>query len=204
MLPYRCARLPPLACGRVPVPACRSHYRQVGTVTRFAAPPGPCTPQSCRVPGRMPRPASSPHASLACVHGSSRRCWPSVWRRPSWLRNFMGDEGRAFGFGDQVADRKPLQAAVVKSNGGERCRASWQSRPLALTSASAAACQVLTRSRRAPMPAYASRRGMSSFALILYFRRVAVTELERSFRKPPAARPPRVPLRLPITAFLCR
>jgi len=31
------------------------------------------------------------------------------------------DEGGPFGFGDQVADPKPPQAAVVKSHGGERC-----------------------------------------------------------------------------------
>jgi len=37
------------------------------------------------------------------------------------LRNCTGDEGRSFGFGDQVADPKPPQAAVVKSHGGERC-----------------------------------------------------------------------------------
>jgi hypothetical protein len=30
-------------------------------------------------------------------------------------------EGRSFGFGDQVADPKPPQAAVVKCHGGERC-----------------------------------------------------------------------------------
>jgi hypothetical protein len=38
------------------------------------------------------------------------------------LRNCKGDEGRPFGVGDQVADLKPLQAAVVKTDGGERCR----------------------------------------------------------------------------------
>jgi hypothetical protein len=37
------------------------------------------------------------------------------------LRNCTGDEGRPFGFGDQVADPKPPQAAAVKSRGGERC-----------------------------------------------------------------------------------
>jgi hypothetical protein len=37
------------------------------------------------------------------------------------LRNCTGDEERPFGFGDQVADPKPLQAAVVKADGGERC-----------------------------------------------------------------------------------
>jgi hypothetical protein len=37
------------------------------------------------------------------------------------LRNCTGDEGGPFGFGDQVADPKPPQAAVVKIHGGERC-----------------------------------------------------------------------------------
>jgi len=37
------------------------------------------------------------------------------------VRNCARDEGRPFGFGDQVADPKPPQAAVVKSDGGERC-----------------------------------------------------------------------------------
>src|SRR5271168_1633548 len=37
------------------------------------------------------------------------------------LRNCTRDEGGPFGFGDQVADPKPPQAAVVKSDGGERC-----------------------------------------------------------------------------------
>jgi hypothetical protein len=37
------------------------------------------------------------------------------------LRNCTGDEGRSFGFGDQVADPKLPQAAAVKSRGGERC-----------------------------------------------------------------------------------
>jgi hypothetical protein len=36
-------------------------------------------------------------------------------------RNCTGDEGGPFGFGDQVADSKPPQAAAVKSRGGERC-----------------------------------------------------------------------------------
>ncbi len=36
-------------------------------------------------------------------------------------RNCMRDEGRPFGFGNQVADPKPPQAAVVKSHGSERC-----------------------------------------------------------------------------------
>jgi hypothetical protein len=39
------------------------------------------------------------------------------------------------------------------------------------------ACQVLTRSRRAPMPAWASRRGMSLFCADLYFRGVVVVPL---------------------------
>jgi hypothetical protein len=36
------------------------------------------------------------------------------------VRNCTGDEGRPFGFGDQVADPKPPRAAAVKSRGGER------------------------------------------------------------------------------------
>ena len=36
-------------------------------------------------------------------------------------RNFMRDGGRPSGFGDQVVDPKPPQAAAVKSRGGERC-----------------------------------------------------------------------------------
>jgi hypothetical protein len=35
------------------------------------------------------------------------------------LRNYAGDEGRPFGFGDQVVDPKPPRAAVVKSHGRE-------------------------------------------------------------------------------------
>ena len=37
------------------------------------------------------------------------------------MRNYIGDEGRPFGFGNQVADPKPPQAAAVKSHGSERC-----------------------------------------------------------------------------------
>ena len=37
------------------------------------------------------------------------------------VRNCTRDEGGPFGFGDQVADPKPPQAAVVRSHGGERC-----------------------------------------------------------------------------------
>ena len=36
------------------------------------------------------------------------------------VRNCTGDEGRPFGFGDQVADPKPPRAAAVKSHGRER------------------------------------------------------------------------------------
>jgi hypothetical protein len=34
---------------------------------------------------------------------------------PTALRNYTGDEGRPFGFGDQVADPEPPRAAAVKS-----------------------------------------------------------------------------------------
>jgi hypothetical protein len=37
------------------------------------------------------------------------------------VRNCTRDEGRPFGFGDQVAVPKPPQAAVDKIRGGERC-----------------------------------------------------------------------------------
>ena len=37
------------------------------------------------------------------------------------VRNCTRDEGRPFGFGDQVADPKPPQAATDKIRGGERC-----------------------------------------------------------------------------------
>src|SRR6266550_3886354 len=37
------------------------------------------------------------------------------------VRNCTRDEGGPFGFGDQVADPKPPQAAVAKSHGGKRC-----------------------------------------------------------------------------------
>jgi hypothetical protein len=36
------------------------------------------------------------------------------------VRNCTIDEGRPFGFGDQVADPKPPRVAAVKSRGGER------------------------------------------------------------------------------------
>src|SRR6476660_2926905 len=36
------------------------------------------------------------------------------------VRNCTGDEGGPFGFGDQVVDPKPPQAALAKSHGGER------------------------------------------------------------------------------------
>src|SRR5712692_10712628 len=37
------------------------------------------------------------------------------------VRNCTRDEGRPFEVGNQVVDLKPPQAAVVKSDGGERC-----------------------------------------------------------------------------------
>jgi len=36
------------------------------------------------------------------------------------VRNYTRDEGRPFGFGDQVADPKRPRLAAVKSRGGER------------------------------------------------------------------------------------
>src|SRR3989304_9623458 len=45
------------------------------------------------------------------------------------VRNCTGDEGRPFGFGDQVADPKPPRAAVVKSPGRERRGNVWAMTP---------------------------------------------------------------------------
>ena len=61
-----------------------------------------------------------------CRSGSCQRCplWVLCHEAQSvqtGARNFTGDEGRSFGFGDQVADPKPPRAALVKSHGGERC-----------------------------------------------------------------------------------
>jgi hypothetical protein len=41
--------------------------------------------------------------------------------RATLVQTALRDEGAPFGFGDQVADPKPPQAAVVKIHGGERC-----------------------------------------------------------------------------------
>jgi hypothetical protein len=41
------------------------------------------------------------------------------------VRNCTKDEGKPFGFGDQVADPKPPRAAAVKSRGGERRKNAW-------------------------------------------------------------------------------
>jgi hypothetical protein len=52
------------------------------------------------------------------------RCGSCVTNRSRSKRlraTLQGDEGRSFGFGDQVADPKPPRAALVKSHGGERC-----------------------------------------------------------------------------------
>ena len=64
------------------------------------------------------------------------------------VRNCTGDEGRPFGFGDQVADPKPPQAAVVKSNGGERCgNAGTRFRQARLREASASEPSMKCRKR---------------------------------------------------------
>jgi hypothetical protein len=73
--------------------------------------------------------APMPDPSMTCgsVTYSERydfRCGSCVTKRSRFkkaARNFIGDEGRSFGFGDQVADPKPPRAALVKSHGGERC-----------------------------------------------------------------------------------
>ena len=61
------------------------------------------------------------------LRGSCERCGrvrlgSCVTKRSRFkrLRATLGDEGRSFGFGDQVVDPKPPRAAAVKSRGGER------------------------------------------------------------------------------------
>jgi len=58
------------------------------------------------------------------IHCSRRGSGPGRVSRVSpvqtAVRNCTRDEGRPFGFGDQVADPKPPRAAAVKSRGGER------------------------------------------------------------------------------------
>src|SRR5690242_18401573 len=62
--------------------------------------------------------ASSPLASaVTSATGLVSRASPVQ----TAVRNCTRDEGGPFGFGDQVADPKPPQAAAVKSRGGERC-----------------------------------------------------------------------------------
>ena len=64
------------------------------------------------------------------------------------MRNCTRDEGRSFGFGDQVADSKPPQAAVVKSHGGERCgKAGTRFRQARLREASASEPSMTCRKR---------------------------------------------------------
>jgi hypothetical protein len=70
--------------------------------------------RTAEVPQKADRIAEAPRTEKVCP----------VSRVPpvqTALRNCTGDEGGPFGFGDQVADSKPPQAAAVKSRGGERC-----------------------------------------------------------------------------------
>jgi hypothetical protein len=71
-------------------------------------------------------------ANLSTTEKVVRNQFVSAWVRRSSHRFrrrqnerrrdvFIGDEGRSFGFGDQVADPKPPRAVFVKSHGGERC-----------------------------------------------------------------------------------
>ena len=59
--------------------------------------------------------------SVRGAAGNGRPYRERVSRVHTAMRNCTGDEGGPFGFGDQVADPKPPQAAAVKSRGGERC-----------------------------------------------------------------------------------
>ena len=90
---------------------------------------------SSRMPVRQGARGALVRPQLLMVrHRPDRRAKPRG--RPAWsgmglvsraspvqtaVRNCTRDEGGPFGFGDQVADPKPPQAAVVKSHGGERC-----------------------------------------------------------------------------------
>src|SRR5262245_32935831 len=69
------------------------------------------------------RPALNFSCSLeAVVRRSYAMCLVSrVTPVQTASRNCTGDGGGPFGFGDQVADPKPPQAAAVKIRGGERC-----------------------------------------------------------------------------------
>src|SRR6516225_10230348 len=63
------------------------------------------------------RPANRNHPVVpTSASGRVSRAWPVH----TVARNCTRDEGRPFGFGDQVADPKPPRAAAVKSRGGER------------------------------------------------------------------------------------
>ena len=94
---------------------------------------------STRVACEMPHPPAAPHLPLRLRPEKSGSGLVSrVTPVHTALRNCTRDEGRPFGFGDQVADPKPPQAAVVKSDGGERCSQRWdQSQRVRLREASA-------------------------------------------------------------------
>ena len=64
--------------------------------------------------------AASRQVAIAGCHVGSGSCVTSI-AGPNGMRNYTRDEGGPFGFGNQVADPKPPQAAAVKSRGGERC-----------------------------------------------------------------------------------
>ena len=64
------------------------------------------------------------------------------------VRNCTRDEGRSFEICSQVLVSKPLQAAVVKSDGGERCSQRWdQSQRVRLREASASEPSMKCRKR---------------------------------------------------------
>src|SRR6516225_1197699 len=63
------------------------------------------------------RPANRNHPVVpTSASGRVSRAWPVH----TVARNCTRDEGRPFGFGDQVADPKPPRSAAVKSRGDER------------------------------------------------------------------------------------
>jgi len=95
----------------------------MGTL-HFGEPPQPegrCSKDRCsklhRIEALITRGRRAPQQVIISALGLVSRASPVQ----TAVRNCTRDEGGPFGFGDQVADPKPPQAAVVKSHGGERC-----------------------------------------------------------------------------------
>jgi hypothetical protein len=89
----------------------------IKTGTAFMPPPWEVNSRSLRFKDRTRGVGSIPDAARLLDWVLCHEAQPVQ----TAARNFIGDEGRSFGFGDQVADPKPPRAALVKSHGGERC-----------------------------------------------------------------------------------